>query len=104
MIIQKTIFFILLCSLYACSDYPSGYREGYEGSDKKQWIVFGRGDYSDGYHSGLAEKFQDDWLLENPVNTNTLHCPAIVVRANTLMFLPAAYKEIAPNIYSSKSE
>lgn len=101
MILQKTIFLILCCSLYGCSDYPSGYREGYEGSDKKQWILFRRGDYINGYESGVAEKFQEDWMLENPVDTGILHCPSIVVRTNPLMLLPAEYREIAQDIYSN---
>lgn len=102
MVFQKNILFILFCFLYGCSDYPSGYREGYEGKDKKQWIVFGRGDYLKGFQSGQAEKFQDDWVLENPVEESLMQCPSIAVRTDPLWFLPADYKEIAPNIYSNE--
>lgn len=103
MVLQKTIIFIFFCCLYGCSDYQSGYREGYGDIDKKQWIVFGREDYLNGYESGQAEKFQQDWVLENPVDTEALHCPAVVLRANPLMFLPSEYIEIAPDIYSNEA-
>jgi hypothetical protein len=99
MALQKKVILILFCFLYGCSDYISGYREGYGGSDKKQWIVFGRGDYLKGFHSGQAEKFQDDWLLENPVEESLMECPSVVLRADPLMFLPAEYKKIATDIY-----
>lgn len=100
MTLRNVLVFIICFFLYGCSDYPSGYRDGY-GDNKKQWIVFGRADYLNGYQSGLAEKFQQDWLLENPVDTEALHCPAIIIRANPLMLLPAEYTEIAPDIYSN---
>ena len=98
----KLSLFIILFLLSGCSDYPSGYREGYEGNDKKQWIVFGRSNYSEGFYSGQAERFQYDWLLENPIEDSLMQCPSIVERADPLMFLPSEYKEIAPNVYSSE--
>lgn len=101
MYLRKVVIFIICFFLYGCSDYQSGYRDGYGEHDKKQWIVFGRDEYLNGYQSGQAEKFQQDWIAENPVETNALHCPAIIVRADPLMFLPPEYKRIAPDIYSN---
>jgi hypothetical protein len=100
MVLQKTVLFILVVSLYGCSDYQTGYIDGYE-DNKKQWIVFGSGEYLKGYSIGQAEKFQQDWVSEYPVETNALHCPAIIVRADPPRFLPAEFKEIAQDIYSN---
>ena len=99
--ILKTPLFIFLLMLSGCSDYQTGYQAAYAGNDKNRWIVFGIGDYLKGYESGLAERFQQDWILENPVDTDALHCPSIVLRANPLMFLPTEYSEIAQDIYSN---
>lgn len=100
--LPNNVLVLLLFLFSGCSDYPTGYLEGYEGGNKKQWIVFGRSEYLKGYQSGQAEKFQDDWLLENPVEEGTLHCPTHIFPADPLMFLPVEYKEIAPNIYRSE--
>ncbi len=99
MYLRKVVFLIIYFSLYGCGDYQAGYRDGYEDNDKKQWVVFGRGEYLNGYFSGQAGKFQQDWVLENPVETNALQCPDIIVRADPLMFLPPGYKRIAQDIY-----
>ena len=100
--LHNSIFSALLLLISGCSDYPTGYNEGYEGSNKNQWIVFGRSEYFNGYHSGQAAKFQDDWLLENPTQVSSLHCPTNIIPADPLMFLPAGYDKIAPDIYRSE--
>jgi len=97
--LRKVVILIICFSLYGCSDYQTGYKDGYADNDKKQWVVIGRGEYLNGYFSGQAEKFQQDWVLENPVKTNGLQCPDIIVRADPLMFLPPGYKRIAPDTY-----
>jgi hypothetical protein len=102
MSLQNIILFIFLFILCGCSDYPAGYRDGYGDIDEKKWIVFGRGEYQRGFHSGQAEKFQEDWLLENPIEPDLLYCPSNIVRADPLMFLPKEFKEIAQDIYSSE--
>ena len=99
MYLRKAVILIIYSSLYSCSDYQSGYRDGHGEHDEKQWIVFGRGEYLNGYHSGQAEKFQQDWISENPVETDLLQCPSIIVRVDPLMFLPSEYKKIAPDTY-----
>ncbi len=38
-------------------------------------------------------------LAQNPIETNGLQCPDIIVRADPLMFLPAEYKRIEQDIY-----
>ncbi len=100
--LNKTVLIIIFSFLYGCSDHQTGYRDGYGDIDKKKWVVFGRGNYLKGYSSGQADKFQDDWILENPIEPGLLHCPSIIVRADPLMFLPADYKKIAKDIYSSE--
>ena len=101
MYLRKVVLLIISFSLYSCSDHQSGYKDGYGGNDKKQLIVFGRGEYLNGYHSGQAEKFQQDWVSENPVEINGLQCPSIIVLADPLMFLPPEYKRIAPDVYQT---
>ncbi len=97
--LREFVILALCFSLYGCSDYQTGYRDGYAEHDKKQWFVFGRDRYFKGYHSGHAEKFQQDWVFENPVEENLLHCPSVIVRTDPLMFLPSEYKRIAQDIY-----
>ena len=99
MFLRELILLTLCFSLYGCSDYQTGYRDGYAAHDKNEWIVFGRDRYFKGYHSGQAEKFQQEWVIENPVKENLLHCPTIMVRTDPLMFLPPEYKRIAQDIY-----
>ena len=100
MYIRKAVILIICFFLYGCGDYPEGHKDGYEGTEKKQWIVFGRSEYLDGFYEGEAEKFQQDWLAVNPVETNPLRlqCPDVFL-ADPLMFLPAGYKRIAPDTY-----
>lgn len=100
MVLKKTITFLLFFSLYSCSDYQAGYKDGYEGIDKRQWLVFGRGDYIDGYQSGEAEKFQQDWVSEYPVEIKGLQCRSIIINADPFMLLPTKFKEISSDIYS----
>ncbi len=102
MYLRKVVILIICFSLYGCSDYQTGYRDGYEENDKKQWVGFGRGGYLNGYFSGQAEKFQQDWVSEILTETNGLQCPDIIVRADPLMFLPPGYKRIAPDIYQKR--
>ena len=100
MYIRTSVILIICFSLYGCGDYPSGHKDGYEGTEKKQWVVFGRSEYMDGFYEGEAEKFQQDWHAENPVETNPLRleCPDVFL-ADPLMFLPAGYKRIEQDIY-----
>ena len=99
--LRKIIILISCYCIYGCSDYPSGHEDGFEGAEKKQWIVFGRSEYLDGFYEGEAEKFQQDWLAVNPVETNPLrlHCPVVTISADSLMFLPVEYKRVGTDAY-----
>ncbi len=99
MYIRKTVILIIFFFLYGCGGYPSGHKDGYEGTEKKKWIVFGRSEYLKGFYEGEAKKFQQDWLAENPVEIGGLQCPDTIVRADPLMFLPPEYKRITQDIY-----
>ena len=90
---------ITCCFIYSCSDYPSGHEDGFEGAEKKQWIVFGRSDYLDGFHEGEAERFQQDWFAENLTAINQLQCPVVTISADSLMFLPVEYKRVGTDTY-----
>jgi len=98
--LSKTIILISCYFIYGCSDYPSGYEDGLEGAEKKQWLVFGRSEYLDGFYVGEAEKFQQDWLAENLTETNQLRlqCPDVFI-ADPIMFLPIEYKRVGPDTY-----
>ncbi len=100
MYFRKVIILIICYFIYGCGDYPSGHKDGYESAEKKQWIVFGRSEYLDGFYAGEAEKFQQDWLAENFTDTNRLRlqCPDVFL-ADPFMFLPTEYKRIAPDTY-----
>lgn len=60
MVLQKIVIPALLFALYGCGDHSTGYKDGYGNMDKNLWLVFGRDEYLGGYHSGQAEKFQED--------------------------------------------
>ena len=96
----RKILILIVCSfIYGCGDYPSGHKDGYEGIEKNQWIVFGRSEYLDGFYEGEAEKFQQDWLAENLTETNQLQCTEAIFLVDPFMFLPAEYKRTAPDTY-----
>jgi hypothetical protein len=96
---RKVINLIICYFIYGCGDYPSGHKDGYESTEKNQWIVFGRSEYLDGFYAGEAEKFQQDWLAENFTEKNRLECPEVVFLADPFMYLPTEYKRIAPDTY-----
>ena len=102
MYLRISLIFTCFLFFYGCSDHQTGYREGYENNGKKQWIVFGRSDYLKGYSSGQAEKFQDDWVSEEPIEVGLLNCPSIIIPADPLMFLPTDYKQMSHDIYSNE--
>ncbi len=90
MLLRELIVLIICCFIYGCSDYPSGYKDGYGSIDKRQWIVFGSSEYLSGFEAGKAENFSD---------INHLQCPVVTILADPLMFLPTEYKRVAPDTY-----
>ena len=99
MCLNKTIVLITCCIICGCSDYASGYKDGYENTEENKWIVFGRSLYQDGFYAGRSEKFQQEWFDENMADMNLLQCPVVTIRADPLMFLPTEYKRVASDIY-----
>ena len=97
--LRKIIILISCYFIYGCSDYPSGHKDGYESAEKKQWIVFGRSEYLDGFYVGEAEKFQQDWLAVNFSDINQLQCPIVTILADPFNYLPAEYKSVGPDTY-----
>ena len=97
--IRNVIILISCFFLYSCSDFEVGYSDGYEGRDKNNWIVFAKDRYHDGYHSGQAEKFQQDWLTEDPIEIGLLHPPTTFIRTDPLNVMPDEYKRIAQDVY-----
>jgi hypothetical protein len=97
--LRKTIILISCYFIYGCSDYQSGHKDGYESAEKKQWIVFGRSEYMDGFYAGEAEKFQQDWLAENYSDINQLQCPVVTILADPFNYLPAEYIRVGPDTY-----
>ena len=100
----KTIILIACCFIYGCGDYPSGYKDGYGSAEMKQWIVFGRSEYIEGFEAGKAEKFQQDWLAENLTETNQLRleCPDVFL-VDPIIFLPIEYKKVGLDTYKIDS-
>ncbi len=99
--LKKTIFLMVSFFAYGCSDYQSGYQDGLGGLDKNQWIVFGKSEYTEGFQSGQAEKFQQDWLSENPVEEDGLQCRTYLFEAGYMKFTLEGYKEVAKDVYQS---
>lgn len=97
--LRKIIILISCYCIYGCSDYPSGHADGIEGAERKQWIVFGRSEYLDGFYVGEAEKFQQDWLAENYSDINQLQCPVVTILADPFNYLPAEYKKVGIDTY-----
>lgn len=99
MAIKYLMLFVFCYQIYGCGDYPAGYQDGYAKSEKKQWLVFGRKAYQQGFDAGLAEKFQQDWFAQNLSEMNILHCPEVIIRTDPLMFLPPEYKRSGNDTY-----
>ena len=98
---------IILLSCYfiaGCSDYASGHKDGYGSAEMKQWIVFGRSEYIEGFETGKADKFQQEWLAENLTETNQLrlHCPDVFL-VDPIIFLPIEYKKVGLDTYKIDS-
>lgn len=102
---RKTFILIICCFIYGCGDYTSGHKDGYESAEKKQWIVFGRSEYLNGFEAGKAENFQQDWLAENLTETNQLRlqCPDVFI-VDPIMFLPIEYKRVGLDTYKIDSQ
>jgi len=101
----RIVIILIICYfIYGCGDYPSGHKDGYESTEKKSWLVFGRSEYLDGFYAGEAEKFQQDWLAENFTETNQLRlqCPDVFL-ADPIMFLPIEYKRVGIDTYKINS-
>jgi len=102
----RIVIILIICYfIYGCGDYPSGHKDGYESTEKKSWLVFGRSEYLDGFYAGEAEKFQQDWLAENLTETNQLRlqCPDVFL-ADPIMFLPIEYKRVGIDTYKINSQ
>ncbi len=102
----RNIIILIICYfIYGCGDYPSGHKDGYESTGKKSWIVFGRSEYLDGFETGKADKFQQDWVAENLTETNQLRlqCPDVFL-ADPIMFLPIEYKRVGIDTYKINSQ
>jgi len=101
--IKIGLIFCLLAT--GCSDYQTGYQEGfghgYQEAKHNKWIVFGRDDYLRGYDAGQAEKFQEEWVSEDALELgdSPLRCRDIKIEADALMFLPAEYRRISTDTY-----
>ena len=96
---------IVILTISGCSDYQMGYQEGYshgyQKAEHNAFIVFGREDYLRGYDAGQAEKFQEEWIAEDPLEVGDLpmRCRDIKIEADALMFLPTEYRKISTNSY-----
>jgi len=104
MLLREIIILTSCCFLYSCSDYPSGYKDGYGSNGKRQWIVFGKADYLEGFHEGKADKFQQEWFAENLSDINQLQCPVVTILEDPFNYLPADYKRVGPDIYKRYSQ
>ena len=86
---------VLLLGIAGCSDYKSGFEDGYDGVEKQGWIVFGKADYLQGFSDGEADKFQQDWVSVNTLEGDTRTCRAPVITTEAGMFTPVGYQRVA---------
>jgi hypothetical protein len=49
---QSATIFQSLSLIISCGNYDEGYKDGYKGSEKEKWILFGKTEYEDGYLNG----------------------------------------------------
>lgn len=94
--------FILSFSLLllSCADYQAGYTDGYANNQHRKWLVFGKDEYNNGFNAGQAEKFQQDWLAENPIEEDAMQCRDIVVNIDTDVFLSNEFSPVMSEIYT----
>ncbi len=97
----STIVIVLFS--FGCSDYQSGYQDGYEGMEQR-WTLFGYDEYSNGYQIGKADKFQEDWESENAIDIDDelLQCRDIFFEVNHTNFSLQNYTKSSGNVYSLK--
>ena len=85
-IIVQTIIACLISLTAACSDYQSGYENGYNNVEARNWLVLGRQEYQEGYQEGQMQAFHDNWYAENADDIDVgLSCPAVVMRVSPLI-------------------
>ena len=82
----QTIIACLLSLTAACSDYQTGYDNGYNNVEARNWLVSGRREYQEGYQQGQMQAFHDDWYAENADDIDVgLSCPAVVMRVSPVI-------------------
>ena len=92
----------VLCSLLllsGCSDYQAGYKDGYAGADRNKWLLLGKADYMEGFHAAEAERFQQDWLEENPLDTEGLSCKPPAMKVGQLNISLYGYERVSEDIF-----
>lgn len=90
----------VLC-ITGCSDYQAGFTDGYGGTDRQRWIVFGKAEYQRGFFAGEADRFQQDWMAENPLDADRPVCRAPVMTTEADMFSPVGYRHVADGVFST---
>jgi len=97
----NTLILLLLTSLlFSCADYKTGYADGYANKQQKTILVFGKDNYLKGFNAGQAEKFQQDWLAENPIDETAIQCRDIIVNVDPGVFFSSDYKPVMSEIYT----
>ena len=99
---HKILFIVSCLFLTACGEHETGYYDGYQGKDEKQWLIFGRAQYKKGFQAGRSEAFQDDWFAENLADMyidNSLQCEPLAVKVDPLIIFPDNWKRTGTNIF-----
>jgi hypothetical protein len=53
--LKNLILTLLFLFIISCGNYDKGYEDGYNNSQKKKWIVFGKTEYYNGYLEGAFD-------------------------------------------------
>ena len=99
-----TIGFLVLLLAAGCSNYESGYHDGYRDKSANKWLSLVSSRYEKGYQDGAAEKFFSDWMMENEDDITEQSCPVILTELHPLMYLTPGYEETQPGLFSRLAE
>ena len=93
---------ILLCAVLfgaGCSNYETGFDDGFAGTELHSWIFIGKSDYIRGYYDGEADRLHNDWTAVNAVEDDRLICRAPAQLIQSDQFSPVGYQHVAENVF-----
>ena len=76
----------LLLFTSSCADHKTGYEDGYNNIEARNWLLLVRHQYDKGYMEGQMQAFHDDWYAENADDIDVgLNCPVTVMKLSPVL-------------------